>query len=54
MENTVSGRTAPEKKYYTVGVLTKAFSVIEIMSRESKWELGRLAASAGMSCLGKL
>ena len=48
MANTVSGRTAPEKKYYTVGVLTKAFSVIEIMSRESKWELGRLAASAGM------
>lgn len=48
MANTVSERTAPEKKYYTVGVLTKAFSVIEIMSRESKWELGRLAASAGM------
>ena len=40
--------TAKTKSYYTVGVLGKAFSVIEIMSRESKWELGRLATTVGI------
>lgn len=40
--------TAKTKNYYTVGVLGKAFSVIEIMSRESKWELGRLATTVGI------
>lgn len=39
---------AEDKKYYTVGVLAKAFAVIEIMSREDKWELGRLAAASGL------
>lgn len=37
-----------DKKYYTIGSLTKAFSVIDIMSNEAKWELGRLAKASGL------
>lgn len=37
-----------ESKYYTIGALGKAFSVIEMMTRKSKWELGELSKACGL------
>ena len=39
---------ATDKKYYTVSSLAKAFGVIEMMARETRWELGKLAEACGM------
>lgn len=39
---------ALEEKYYTIGVLAKAFGVIELMAHQAKWELRDLAKASGL------
>ncbi|MDO5537344.1 MAG: IclR family transcriptional regulator [Desulfovibrionaceae bacterium] len=39
---------ALSEKYYNIGVLGKAFGVIELMSHQAKWELKELARTTGL------